>query len=394
MPAGPLFARQDTCASDQLSCSTDLVDNWCCAEDSSCMILAGQTTAICCPEGRSCSKIEPIICDVNAQDAEKFPNASIKTIVFNLELAKCGDDGKCCPFGFTCKGGQCHMDEDQSDVPKGAELPSASSTSSPSATSTDPSSAETASSAPSSSSAPGKAADAEQDEPASDNSGPATTSIIGGVVGGCLLLLVLAVIVFLYFRRQKKHQSNNASEKGSRMYGHSRRSSSEASFGNIISEPIVQPNSYRADFILKTPSSRDSRSSVPARQPSNASRIPAAPPRIRISIPNPFDSPNPSPNNPSIQPSPIDDEPLRHGNVRLPPIRAMKASSHISRRPATPELQREPSSESINVFADPSTVVKPRPLTRGTTFTTLMEEADLGDVRRGRPYVPGTTPRI
>ena len=64
------------------------------------------------------------------------------------------------------------------------------------------------------------------------------------------------------------------------------------------------------------------------------------------------------------------------------------------------------------MFADPDTVVADeleddavedrnrtaRPsdrLTRGTTFTDMMDQADLGDVHRGKKsYVPGATPRI
>jgi len=75
--------------------------------------------------------------------------------------------------------------------------------------------------------------------------------------------------------------------------------------------------------------------------------------------------------------------------------------------PVTPRLQREPSSESINIFADPSTAgsgsvqmqMRER-ATNGdrdrdrdreskyTTFTDMMERAELGGVGRGEPYVP------
>ena len=84
----------------------------------------------------------------------------------------------------------------------------------------------------------------------------------------------------------------------------------------------------------------------------------------------------------------------------------MRASSKFTHRSTQPHLHHEPSSEDINVFADPSAVKGENAanggggrggdqrLTRGTTFTELMDQADLGDVRRGKPYVPGTTPRI
>lgn len=351
------------------------------------------------------------------------------TIITNLELEKCGS--MCCPFGYSCEGdSKCVLDKDQSSPPEGAEYPSGSSSAAPSATS--PTSSETASASaePTSTSEPSKASDENQKEDPEEekkDDGPATTSIVGGVVGGCIILLIIAVVIFLYFRRQKKREGGHG-EKGGHFYGGGgSTSSSEASFGNFISEPIVQPNSYRADFILKTPSQNSqvsggsssvpqsqfsgaqsqfsgASSSVPQRQFSfspTPTRVPQGPPRIRISIPNPFDSPNPSPNHKSAQMSPIDDTPVRHGTVRLPPIRAMKASSQISRRPDSPDLQREPSCESINVFADPSDVVKPRRLTHATTFTDLMDEADLRGVGRGKayapgtkPHVPGTTPRI
>ncbi|SPJ70882.1 uncharacterized protein FTOL_00610 [Fusarium torulosum] len=400
LPAAHVFAREETCDADQTSCNSNIA-NFCCPKGNSCRLLAGETTAVCCPKGQTCNVIQPITCDIRGQDQKEFPNAPVKTIVFNLDLQKCGK--KCCPFGYSCENDECVIDKDQTEVPEGAELPNETSTPVPSAVTTATGAIETISisAAPSMSAEPTQAAEAGSDksdsdkgeEPKPDNSGPATTSIVGGVVGGCIILLVIATVIFLYVRRQNKRE-HAGTEKHGQIYSHGRRSDSDASFGNIISEPISQPNSYRADFILKTPSTqRSSIVPVPTRQFSNAGdRLHAPPPRIRISIPNPFDSPNPSPN---AQPSPPDnEESLRHGNIRLPPIRAMKASSYCSQRPSTPELQREPSSENINVFADPSTIVKPRPLTRATTFTDLMDEADLGAVRRGKPYVPGTTPRI
>lgn len=81
----------------------------------------------------------------------------------------------------------------------------------------------------------------------------------------------------------------------------------------------------------------------------------------------------------------------------------------MSEVPITPtrlELQREPSSESINIFADPNVEHTPPPKLdvtgtsgglgawderRGTTFSDLMERADLGGVARGEGFVE--TPR-
>ncbi|KAH7170736.1 hypothetical protein EDB81DRAFT_753217 [Dactylonectria macrodidyma] len=412
VPAHRIFRRADSCDADQVTCPSILPSNFCCAEDTKCIALAGGTTAVCCPTDQDCSLIKPITCNLSEQNVAIRPNASIKTTVFNVELETCGD-GTCCPFGYSCNSdNECIMNDDQSEAPSGSDT-SASSTAGPSATSTtNPSSTGTASTtaAPSSTTVPSESSGSDDDSD-SNNSGPATTSIIGGVIGGCLVLLVIAIIVFLCIRRRNKGDGSNSEKGGHRAFGHARAASSTGSFGNIISEPITQPNSYRTDFILKssTPSTVVSRATPPStgfrntpstgsrtlvRSFSNSTRISPTPPRIRISIPNPFNSPSASPGVHSAQPSLFNEGLPRHGNVRLLPIRSMKASSHYcSQRPTTPELQREPSSESINVFADPGTV-KARPLTRATTFTDMMDEADLGEVRRGRPYVPGTTPRI
>ncbi|KAI5466291.1 hypothetical protein BGZ63DRAFT_420793 [Mariannaea sp. PMI_226] len=426
LPANFIFNRADTCTSDQVSCSAAFPSNFCCNADSKCISLAGNTTVVCCPDGveGACNTIAPVTCDVQQQNVDTHPDSRIKTTIFDVPLAACGD-GECCPFGYSCNNGKCFMNKDQSKKPTASSSTTTSAPTSVTSTVSDTSSAATgettatdatslSSSQPTStdetSSTTAAAAADSTGESKNKDGGPATTSIVGGVVGAVLLLLIVGIIIFFYIRRKKKADSVR-SEKNGHAYGHGRSPSSNGSFGNIISEPIAQPNSFRTDFIRKSPSnsrstpsgttpSRSSpsrtsysRASTLMRSASTIIRVHPTPPRIRISIPNPFNSPNPSPNHNSAQASPADDETPRHGTVRLAPIRAMRASSHCSRRPTTPELQREPSSESINVFAEPGTV-KARPLTRGTTFTDLMDEADLGAVRRGSPYVPGTTPRI
>ncbi|KAH6898378.1 hypothetical protein B0T10DRAFT_453710 [Thelonectria olida] len=431
LPASLIFARADTCT---VSCGSDLPSSLCCTSGTKCIILAGKTTVVCCPTGSTCKTIKPVTCDISQQNGTDHPGSTIKTSVLDVALETCGE--QCCPFGYTCKDGDCEMNSDQSEAPGSSSSTTTSAVASATSASDNASTATAETTATDAASATDVAsADATATDPASTDaaaegsgdgeskdkdSGPATTSIIGGVVGACIGLLVIGIIIFFYIRRKKKSDAIR-SEKSGAAYGHGRSPSSNGSFGNIISEPIAQPGSYRTDFILKSPSnsrttvagsgsgmtpsgttpSRSSpsrtsysRASTLMRSASSIIRVHPTPPRIRISIPNPFNSPNPSPNHHSAQPSPTaDDEAPRHGTVRLAPIRAMRATSHCSRRPSTPELQREPSSESINVYTEPGTV-KSRPLTRGTTFTDLMDEADLAAVRRGSPYVPGTTPKI
>ena len=161
--------------------------------------------------------------------------------------------------------------------------------------------------------------------------------------------------------------------------------------GSIISDPILQPNSYRADFIRKSPSIG---SSISQRPPQIALSNNHS--HQRLSIPNPFDSPSPS-NHSDHSPTGYrdsvtseDERNARTGVVgsgsRLPPIRAMRASS---RRVYPQDLHRVSSGENIDVFADPFTMTGnyDRRGTHATTFTDLMIEADLGDVRRGQPYL-------
>lgn len=68
--------------------------------------------------------------------------------------------------------------------------------------------------------------------------------------------------------------------------------------------------------------------------------------------------------------------------------------------PAGGQLRREPSSESINIFADPSTArsgglgVEERRQSAQTTFTEMMERADLRGVGQGEPYVPVMPSRL
>lgn len=414
-PASLIFARatQKTCAAKNLdSCPDALPENFCCTQGSSCIALAGNTTALCCPDGGDCDFIQIITCDINKQDADKFPKEPIKTNVFNVDLETCGDG--CCPFGYACSdNGLCKKDKDQSKKP-GASNPTATATTAtadPTSATASATGSETATGTAVSTSSPTSTdtpADQSDDSgKGKDSSSPATTSIIGGVVGGCLVLLLIAVVIFLYIRRSNRRHA--ASLEKNRKPGHMRQNTAgsavSAPFGNIISEPIMQPNSYRTDFILKTPSvhSVHGADNAPPRPQSNTRGL-----YPRISIPNPFDSPNPSAHSPTAtsrasMASYQDEGPLRQGRIagaRLAPIRAMKASSRHLRRLTGPgsrreRAEREPSSENINVFADPTTVGSPVERDpRHTTFSDLMDEAELGDVRRGRPYVPGTTPRL
>ncbi|KAF6823008.1 GPI transamidase component pig-S/T [Colletotrichum musicola] len=95
------------------ACSNGTPDYFCCPSDTTCVIAAAGTTALCCPKGASCDVITTIICDVAAQDVVKNPDSPIHTTKLDESLPVCGQ--KCCPFGYKCRGGSaCVMDEGES----------------------------------------------------------------------------------------------------------------------------------------------------------------------------------------------------------------------------------------------------------------------------------------
>ncbi|PWI74352.1 hypothetical protein PCL_07666 [Purpureocillium lilacinum] len=387
-----IFGRDNFCATNGLQqCSGDLPSQFCCPKGSSCISLAGQTTVLCCPSDSKCERIQPITCNVREQDPLKNPQAPIKTTIFDTPLGKCGTD-LCCPFGYTCAkdGKECTKDSDQTKQPKASQpsstaptatissTPTTISTAGPQATKTtgDPASPAATTTSPS------------QQEPSSD-SGPEKTSIIGGAVGGCLVSLLIITVIFLYFRRRRRAGNSEKS-------GFSRTNSSGSGpYGAVISAPVLHPGTYRSDFLRGSPPRAFPSEPQTPPPPHNPPRSGANPPRI--SIPNPFDSPNPSGHSPARSPMSAtshDDRNAKHGHVgaRLAPIRAMRASvARHSRRPDS--ISRDdPSSESINVFADPTTVSSSDP--RTTTFSDMMSQAGLDKVHKGKPYVAGATPRI
>lgn len=94
------------------SCGAEVPSEFSCPGSDTCMVLASNTTILCCPDGASCDKIKPVVCNVKLQDVSKHPEAPILTTALDSELPRCGD--ACCPFGYLCnKSDQCVLDEDQ-----------------------------------------------------------------------------------------------------------------------------------------------------------------------------------------------------------------------------------------------------------------------------------------
>lgn len=351
LPPRQLFQRKDTCPSSDLKrCPSSLPDNFCCPSGDKCIALAGGTTALCCPAGASCARIKPLLCDISLQDPEKDPEARVLTTALGGRLEECGEG--CCPFGYSCNGqGQCVMEEDQSEAPPGASSTPAESAPLPTKTG----GVSTPSSIP---------GDADSEELNENGSSTSSTPLILGIVFG--LLAVIAIIAgFLIWRSKRRKAAAAASGPGPYPSKPSpRRSlSSSASWGNMISEPIAHHDAVRTDFIRAPESTRTAPSDRLSRLFRSGPSSPAASAGRRASA----------------------------GSV--PPIRGMnsRASCGSAGGGPSPKRQRQMSGESINVFAAPGTVGEGR---RGTTFSEMMHGAGLEEVHRGRPFVPGDTPRM
>ncbi|KAK3341449.1 hypothetical protein B0T25DRAFT_342496 [Lasiosphaeria hispida] len=409
IPLNDLFQRQSTCAANFSRCNVaNFPSSFCCPTSQTCIALAGNTTLLCCPAGFNCAKIQPISCDISQQDAEKHPDSTVKTTALQGSLEKCGK--LCCPFGYSCSGDECVKDKNQSAAPSGAPSSTASpSTSTSTSTSTRPastsaatrvssaaptistSSAAAATSTPSSTetetetaspanTSPSSTSETAISETSTPSSGPPVAAIIGATAGAALLIIVAVVLVCCLLKRKKnKKQPDQASLKLSR---------STSSFGNIISNPIIaEGTTIRSDFnrvpVIRTVNERGS--------------LAASLMRASMSSSGSSTSRKPSPRTNALRqssvaygyggPPPYGSPGYPRGNTNLQPPPP----------PQTPRQDREPSSVSINVFADPFTLTPesasraagdPRRHSSLTTFTQMMEEADLGSVRRGEAYVP------
>ncbi|KXH52897.1 hypothetical protein CSIM01_11023 [Colletotrichum simmondsii] len=102
-PKSTLRADASCPVKGHTACGNGMADYFCCPSETTCMVLAEKTTALCCPKGSSCETISPITCDVTLQDVVENPTSPIHTTKLKESLPQCGS--KCCPFGYTCRGG-------------------------------------------------------------------------------------------------------------------------------------------------------------------------------------------------------------------------------------------------------------------------------------------------
>ena len=384
-----LFMRQSSCATNFNQCKIANFPNYfCCPSGQRCIPLAGNTTLLCCPEGSDCQKIQPVPCDISLQDGEKDPDAVVKTTALGGTLGRCG--GQCCPFGFSCDGKDCVMDQNQNAVPIQTRTGKAGPTSTSSAT-TSATSGTTSTTSSSTPPNPTNSADPSTTSGASEagtaSSGPPIAAIAGGVVGGAVVLLGLAALAFILTKKKKKEKRAAGSPP--------KLSRSTSSFGNLISGPIMVDNgAIRSDFARVAPA-RD-----PADDPANLDPI-DDPASVTGAL---LDS---SANTPDAAALAVPPAAARgpdrqsgiafggYGALQQPQFVDMPYVEHDSGlAPQTPRPHREPSSVSINIFADPNITPDRTPesnaerrYTNMTTFTQMLDRADLGGLARGGSYL-------
>ncbi|KAL4928284.1 uncharacterized protein BDV17DRAFT_264637 [Aspergillus undulatus] len=385
--------RADTCSKSSQKCSgAGLPDNFCCSSGSTCIGIDNGSSVICCPDGQDCTYIQPITCDVTKQDVSLHPDNVIKTTRLGDDLPACGK--ACCPFGYTCQGSFCAMDEPAASTPTSASTQSTTTStftsSSESSEATESSTMSTTDSSEtfieSSESASSTSTADETDSPlsiaddlstvtvteSSTSSSPTATSsqfsvadnnlsscespcpafptnaVLAGFFPGAVFGAVAALLVIVCIRRR---QRNNIPA-GEKVAQNTFRNSTGTLIG--ISDPIPSDeSSFRTDFLL-TKRHSDSRS-VLSRSRSRVKSLFSTTPKL----------------NPTPAPAPAADIPA------VPPVPAVFGLPETPR----PQRQRQPSSESIRIYTPPGVFVNPGPSPYSeaqrpnTTLTEILDQA-------------------
>ncbi|KAI0851877.1 hypothetical protein F5Y00DRAFT_259365 [Daldinia vernicosa] len=189
-----------------------------CTIDTSCIVLAANTTVLCCPKASSgnCQEINIIACNLDQQNSF----SSVQTIVKEGKLPKCGTG--CCPWGYHCGPDDfCYMDEDQSKPPP--SLQSTTNliidhpfTSTSSSLHTIPTSLDT--SVTSSYASPVPLASSSKDPSITVDDDPADSSgstlsigeIVGISLGGGFFSIMLVALVVCFIRRTRKSTEDSS----------------------------------------------------------------------------------------------------------------------------------------------------------------------------------------
>ncbi len=387
--------QSSSCAPNYSQCkNANLPNYFCCPSGQKCIPLAGNTTLLCCPDGSDCQRIQPVPCDISLQDGEKNPDAVVKTTALGGTLSRCG--GQCCPFGYSCDGKECVMDRNQNAVPIQTSTRKAGPTSTIS-TRTGATSSTTSTSAPpdpTNTSEPSTTSSA-SNAAATTSSGPPVAAIAGGATAAAVVLIGAAVLAFIFLRKKKKKSEAGSPPKLSR---------STSSFGNLISGPIMFENSaFRSDFAARVSGPRDG---DPVDDPASVTGAVLGssvntPDAAALAVPPAAVLGQQQPDNTSQQAG------IAYGGYGGLDASEYAAAQFVDMpyvdpdpdggllAPQTPRQNREPSSVSINIFADPNITPDRTPESGAdrrysdmTTFTQMLDKADLGGIARGESYLP------
>ncbi|KAL4885980.1 hypothetical protein BJY04DRAFT_179638 [Aspergillus karnatakaensis] len=386
--------RADTCSGSSQKCSgAGLLDDFCCSSGSTCVGLDGGSSVICCPDGQDCTYIEPITCDISKQDASLHPDNVIKTTRLDDELPSCGKS--CCPFGYTCQGKFCAMEEASSSSSTSTRSTTTKTTETPTSTptTTEEPSTETADITDSSTTTTTQTTPETTDpdvgaistitpdasptvitlstptlsqySAASDNNStsnivseettcPAfpTNAVLAGFFPGSVFGAVAALLLTVCIRRHQRNRLPPVEKVAQNTY----RKSTGTLMG--ISDPIPSDeSSFRTDFLLRTNPRRNSEGARSVLQ------------RSRSRVKSLFGG-GPKPN-----PATGDDIPA------VPPVPTIVPFPDPHPNPMTPPRQRQPSTESIRVYTPPSVfnsngVINQAPYSDDRPNTTLTEILD------------------
>lgn len=374
-----IFARQtNTCAAGGFSPCVGAPAGFCCGPNVNCILLAGNTTVLCCPSGNTCPQIQPIPCDLSLQNNTLHPDNALKTTALTGTLPVCA--GLCCPFGFSCSGnGVCQLDTDQSKAPSTSAVPVPSSTSAPSSTAPTQSSGSSTTPA-SQSSTPTNAAEI---IPVACTSFP-TPAVLAGFFPGLAAGVLLTVLTICLLGAKRRRAA---------------RRDSGSSFGNNISDPQPVQGGLgdRTDFLRKVPQTPSSSGGMNSR--SGTIR------RVKSLFRKSTSTAGGSGSTPGSR---------HHNHAPIPlmaqrgegglPMHQQQQQQQTMGGPYTPPLQRDPSFEQINIFADndtasalrerarmhgteddasPTSPMKGSRDTAGTSFAAMMKSTGLAGLQAG-----------
>lgn len=197
----------DSCPTNFDQCGNGLPSEFCCRSTDSCIALADKSSVLCCPDGGTCSSIQPITCSLAVQNATAYPTSSVHSIDLDGTLPVCGRDSSgsdtCCPFGYSCnEQSVCVLTQTETPVSTGI-LATATSGSTPGPTTTGSVGTTITSSTPEptySVTMPTYVPDSDRDNSSSDRPktiGIATGSAVGGVAA------VAGILIFAWIKRKR-----------------------------------------------------------------------------------------------------------------------------------------------------------------------------------------------